>query len=157
MFTLMTKEAAIKISKWVYTDIYSCYSFDESDETIEELMNGNHYVTFDNNKDILGYICFGKSAQIPTLEKDKYIGENILDIGLGLNPTLCGNGIGSRFLKDGISFAKEKFNINSYRLTVASFNKRAIKTYERVGFKHSMSVHHAVSKDIFHIMNYDVD
>jgi RimJ/RimL family protein N-acetyltransferase len=119
-------------------------------------MNGEYYVAYDNDNDnkILGYICFGKSAQIPTLEKDMYIDETALDIGLGLNPTLCGNGFGSKFLADGISFAKLKFNASYYRLTVASFNQRAIKVYERVGFKYNMSVHHAVSNTIFHIMLY---
>lgn len=153
LFTLMTKEAAFEISQWTYPDIYSCYSFDGSSD-ITELMNGEYYVAFDNDNKIIGYICFGKSAQIPTLEKDIYIDETALDIGLGLNPALCGKGFGSKFLADGISFAKQKFSASDYRLTVATFNQRAIKVYERIGFKYSMSVHHAVSNVMFHIMLY---
>lgn len=150
----MTKESAFEISQWTYPDIYSCYSFDGSSEILTELMNGEYYVASDNDNKILGYICIGKSAQIPTLEKDIYIDEAFLDIGLGLNPALCGNGLGSKFLEDGIFFAKQRFNASYYRLTVASFNQRAIKVYERIGFKYSMSVHHAVSNVIFHIMLY---
>lgn len=150
----MTKESAFEISQWTYPDIYSCYSFDGSSEILTELMSGEYYVDSDNDNKILGYICVGKSAQIPTLEKNIYIDGMALDIGLGLNPALCGNGFGSKFLADGISFAKQKFNASYYRLTVASFNQRAIKVYERAGFKYSMSVHHAVSSAIFHIMIY---
>lgn len=150
----MTKESAFEISQWMYPDIYSCYSFDRSDETLAELMNGEYYAAFDNDNKILGYICIGKSAQIPTLEKDVYMDETVLDIGLGLNPVLCGNGFGSKFLADSISFTKQKFNTSHYRLTVASFNQRAIKVYERIGFKYNRSVHHAVSNVIFHIMLY---
>lgn len=147
----MTKESAFEISQWTYPDIYSCYSFDGSSD-ITELMNGDYYVSCDNDNKILGYICFGKSAQIPTTEKDIYIDETTLDIGLGLNPPLCGNGFGSKFLADGISFANQRYNTSYYRLTVASFNQRAIKVYERAGFKYNRSVHHAVSNAIFHIM-----
>ncbi len=150
----MTKEFAFEISQWTYPDIYSFYSFDGSSETLKELMNGEYYVATDNDNKVLGYICIGKSAQIPTLEKDIYVDETVLDIGLGLNPALCGNGFGSKFLADGISFAKQKFNASYYRLTVASFNQRAIKVYDRIGFKYRMSVHHAVSNVIFHIMLY---
>lgn len=152
----MTKESAFEISQWTYPDIYSCYGFDRSSEALKELMNGEYYAAFDNDNKILGYICIGKSAQIPTLEKDVYMDETFLDIGLGLNPALCGNGFGSKFLADGISFTKQKFNTSYYRLTVASFNQRAIKVYERIGFKYSMSVHHAVSNVIFHIMLYTI-
>lgn len=152
----MTKESAFEISQWTYPDVYSCYSFDESSETLSELMNGEYYVAVDNDNKIIGYICFGKSAQIPTLEKDIYIDETALDIGLGLNPALCGNGFGSKFFADGISFAKQQFNASYYRLTVASFNQRAIKVYERIGFEYCMSAHHAVSNAIFHIMLYTI-
>lgn len=150
----MTKKSAFEIAQWTYPDIYSCYSFDGSSEIITELMNGEYFVDFDNQNKIIGFICIGKSAQIPTLEKEIYIDETALDIGLGLNPALCGNGLGSKFLTECISFVKQKFNASNYRLTVASFNQRAIKVYERIGFKYSMSVHHAISKHVFYIMLY---
>ena len=120
-------------------------------------MNGEYYVALADDNRILGYICIGKSAQIPTLEKDVYTDETFLDIGLGLNPILCGNGFGSEFLEEAISFIKQKFNINYYRLTVASFNQRAIKVYERIGFKYNMSVHHAISNMTFNIMLYTTE
>lgn len=93
----MTKKSAFEISQWTYPDIYSCYSFDGSSEIITKLMNGEYFVDFDNEDKIIGFICIGKSAQIPTLEKDIYIDETASDIGLGLNPALCGNGFGSKF------------------------------------------------------------
>ncbi len=152
----MTKESAYEIAQWTYAGIYSCYSFDGSDEILEELMNGEYYVAYDNENNILGYICIGKSAQIPTIEEKVYIDETVLDIGLGLNPLLCGNGLGSEFLMECISFGKQRFNASNIRLTVASFNQRAIKVYERIGFNYSLSVHHSKSNKEFYIMLYTV-
>ena len=79
---------------------------------------------------MLGYFCFGKSAQIPIDKSDVYT-EDALDIGLGMKPPLCGKGLGFSFLNAGIDFAQNKFQPNKYRLTVASFNKRAIRLYEK--------------------------
>ena len=112
------------------------------------------YVAYDKGNNILGYICIGKSAQIPTKEENTYIDETVLDIGLGLNPSLCGNGLGSKFLMDCISFAKQKFNTSNIRLTVALFNQRAVKVYGKIGFKYSISVHHSKSNKEFQIMLY---
>jgi hypothetical protein len=71
----MTKESAYEILQWTYTDIYACYSFDGNDEILTELMNGEYYVAYDNDNNILGYISIGKSAQIPTKEENTYIDE----------------------------------------------------------------------------------
>ena len=58
-----------------------------------------------------------------------------IDIGLGIKPNLCSKGLGFNFLCEGINFAKNKLLAKSIRLTVASFNKRAIKVYKRAGFE----------------------
>jgi RimJ/RimL family protein N-acetyltransferase len=42
---------------------------------------------------------------------------------------------GAKFLSSGLDFARDTLSAKEFRLTVATFNKRAIKTYQRVGFK----------------------
>jgi ribosomal-protein-alanine N-acetyltransferase len=146
----MTKDFAIDISNWIYEDPYSMYSFENNSETILELMSGDYYAFIDDKNQLSGYFCFDKSAQIPT--HDYTYSEEALDIGLGMNPLLCGKGLGYSFLNVGIGFARKKFQAKKYRLTVASFNRRAISLYEKVGFIILKTVNHSKSGDEFYIM-----
>jgi RimJ/RimL family protein N-acetyltransferase len=130
----MNFEQAEKISKWKYEDEYSIYSMDDSQETIDELLDGSYY-SATGKGELIGYFCFGKAAQVPAgNESGTYDDENFIDIGLGINPALCGKGLGVDFILQGIEFAKTLFNSSKFRLTVADFNVRAIKVYERAGF-----------------------
>ncbi len=124
------------ISKWRYTEPYSIYNMDDSRESIEELLNGSYYSALDSQDNLIGYYCFGESAQVPVGKQfGAYKSEEYIDIGLGIRPDLCGKGIGIEFLRKGIEFGQNQLYIKNFRLTVADFNQRAIKVYERVGFK----------------------
>jgi ribosomal-protein-alanine N-acetyltransferase len=57
-----------------------------------------------------------------------------LTIGLGLRPALTGQGLGDPFLQAGMNLGAHLFRPTTFRLTVAAFNKRAIRVYERAGF-----------------------
>jgi RimJ/RimL family protein N-acetyltransferase len=58
-----------------------------------------------------------------------------LEIGLGMRPDLTGLGLGLEFLQAGIDFGRRRFRPTRVILNVAAFNKRAIKVYERAGFR----------------------
>ena len=64
-----------------------------------------------------------------------YGGEDVIDIGLGMKPDLTGKGMGRTFFQAGIAFAVEKFKPKTFRLSVATFNKRAITLYKNIGFQ----------------------
>ncbi|MEN6313626.1 MAG: GNAT family N-acetyltransferase [Clostridiaceae bacterium] len=155
MIIPMTNNYAVEISNWKYENQYSIYSFQQNDDTFKELMNGDYYAYLDLNNNLLGYFCFGKSARIPTVEPDTYNLE-MLDIGLGMMPSLCGKGKGYSFMKAGLDFAKNKFNTKCFRLTVAIFNKRAICLYEHTGFRLSSIVSHKITKKSFQVMTLTV-
>lgn len=130
----MNYEKAKQISKWEYDEPYSIYNMDESD--INELLNGFYFYVTDTENNLLGYYCFGESAQVPVgKQMGAYDDKDPTDIGLGINPKLCSQGLGFDFLSKGLEFARNKGYTNGFRLTVATFNNRAINVYERVGFK----------------------
>jgi ribosomal-protein-alanine N-acetyltransferase len=57
-----------------------------------------------------------------------------VSIGLGLRPGLTGRGLGEDFVRAGLVFGAQLFRPAAFRLTVATFNQRAIRVYERAGF-----------------------
>jgi RimJ/RimL family protein N-acetyltransferase len=61
--------------------------------------------------------------------------DDVLDYGLGLRPDLAGRGLGLEFFRAGLEFGRERFRPHVIRLHVAAFNERAIKVYERAGFR----------------------
>ena len=131
----MNRGKAEQISKWIYEEPYSIYSMDESDNDIKELLNGYYYSVSDMENNLIGYYCFGESAQVPVGNQfGVYDSRDIIDIGLGIKPNLCGQGLGLDFFSKGLDFARNKLSAKGFRLTVASFNERAIKVYERSGF-----------------------
>lgn len=132
----MKYDEAEQISKWVYKEPFSIYSMDGSDKCLEELLNGYYFSVSDKENNLIGYYCFGESAQVPVGNQfGVYDCKDITDVGLGIEPNLCGQGLGLDFFYNGLDFAKNNLSAKAFRLTVAAFNKRAIKVYERARFQ----------------------
>lgn len=131
----MSKDYAMDISTWTYKEPYNIYNGDKSEEFINELLDGSYFSVIDEKDCLVGFYCFGIAAQVPA-GKEYHVYDDIgfVDIGLGMRPDLCGNGQGFDFLIKGLEFAKNRFSTKKFRLTVASFNKRAIRLYEKLGF-----------------------
>ena len=147
----MKIEYAQEISNWKYDDLYSFY--DHNENNISEYMDGSYYACIDSDDVLVGYFCFGENARIPTIENDVY-DDDFLDIGLGMKPNLYGKGKGLLFFLTGINFAINHFNTNQFRLSVAVFNERAIKVYEKAGFIIDREVTNSYFNNKFLIMKY---
>ncbi len=147
----MTAAHAEEIAGWTYPGEYAIYSFTRDDETIRELLDGSYFACLSEDGELTGYYCFGASARIPTADEDVYA-EDALDVGLGMRPALCGRGGGAAFLTDGLEFARAKFGATRFRLTVAAFNLRAIRAYEKAGFAAQEEIAHRRTGTAFLVM-----
>ncbi|MDL2233909.1 GNAT family N-acetyltransferase [Ruminococcaceae bacterium OttesenSCG-928-L11] len=150
----MEAASAGQILGWRYDGIYSLYDFGEEDGGRDELMSGAYYAAFGPDGALVGYYCYGQAAVIPTTDAAAYP-DGYLDIGLGMRPDLCGKGLGYRFLLDGLAFGRQAFHAKTWRLTVASFNRRAIKVYRRAGFREGAVLVHGGTGEQFQIMTME--
>jgi len=149
--TKMTDEYAKSISRWKYDDIYSFYNHNENDTS--GYLDGTHFACTNEGGELIGYFCYGKEARIPTVEENVY-DEEFIDIGLSLRPDLCGKGYGLTFFNSGLDYARDVFNTKSLRLSVATFNERAIKLYTKAGFYIDQEVTNSYYNNKFFIMKY---
>ncbi|MCR8644421.1 GNAT family N-acetyltransferase [Paenibacillus sp. N1-5-1-14] len=134
-FQRMTPEYAQSIAKWTYPEPYGMYSMDDDEETILELLCGDYYYALNEDHELIGYICAGNAARVPGgYAAGIYENNQVIDVGLGLRPNLTGRGVGVEFFSSGIQFLINEKKMREFQLVVASFNERAVKVYERVGF-----------------------
>ena len=86
------------------------------------------------------------SFAIETLEGEEYIGgcgvnnvdwkNSVVEVGIFIGKkNLLGKGYGTDAMKVLVRFIFEQMNINKIKLKVFSFNERAIRSYEKCGFK----------------------
>lgn len=154
MLVAMNEDYARKIANWSYSGSYSLYSLTDNEETIRELMNGQHFVFLTMDKqEIVGFFCTGESARVSLIEDDIYT-DDFLDVGLGMRPDLCGKGLGYNFLLTGLEFLSKEYRTESFRITVLAKNIRAIKLYNKVGFKQVRIARHRKTIDEFLILEY---
>lgn len=143
---LMDEESAKQIVNWKYAPPYAFYNMSDSDDKeeesweIEELMDGSYFTVKSLDNELIGFYCYGQNAQVPDgTRQGLYIDEDCLDIGLGLRPDLTGEGNGYNFVNKGLEFGQLKYAPTKFRLSVASFNQRAISLYSKIGFIHKVN------------------
>jgi len=61
--------------------------------------------------------------------------DDIVEVGIGLRPDLTGRGLGESFLQAQLDYATRTWRPATFRLFVTGWNERAIKLYERLGFR----------------------
>jgi ribosomal-protein-alanine N-acetyltransferase len=127
----MTEPDARSVAKWLYPEPYSFYNWSMFPDDVDELLDPAGWGTVffsarDRRDGLVGYFEYrpidGSHA-------------GSLGVGLGMRPDLTGRGRGRQFVESGLRFAGELFRPRRYLLRVATFNQRAIRVYEAVGFR----------------------
>jgi len=137
----MSQDDAEAIADWRYEAPYDFYDWpaDEGDlaELLDPAQRGESYFSA---RDSLGQLLGFFSIRV---EGD------VVSLGLGLRPDLTGRGLGQSFLEAGMTFATGHLRPRLFRLSVAAFNVRAIKVYERAGFVTTRSFMHHTNGGLF--------
>lgn len=125
-----TEPYAKEICDWKYDGEYSVYNYPAWNKalnekwaiTIEDKRKKEFFAVVDDCYNLCGYIRLQ--------EKSEYV-----LIGIGLKPSLCGQGLGSKLMELLKQQCRELYPSKKIALEVRSFNERAIKCYKRAEFK----------------------
>ena len=109
--------AIVELGTWRYEAPYDFYDGD-----LEPPNNPERFFVARDDGGIVGFYYFEPKG-------------DVLEYGLGLRPDLTGRGLGLEFFREGLEFGRERYSPTLIRLYVAAFNERAIKVYERAGFR----------------------
>jgi ribosomal-protein-alanine N-acetyltransferase len=134
-FVSMNDEYANEIvADWHYDGIYSFYDMTADEEDLKVFLDRGYwenttFAVLNECDGLIGWSSF-------------YMEDEVLWLSLGLKPELTGLGLGEDFVSECVEFARSNYKLDKQpiKLDVALFNQRAIKVYERVGFRVSAKI-----------------
>ncbi len=131
----MGEANARAIQEWRYEAPYDVYNeaFDSIEAGVEFLTDprNSYYALVSARGELVAFCCFGLDAQVPGGDYEA----EALDVGLGVRPDLTGHGHGLEFINAVLGFAQQEFVFSAFRVTVAAFNERAFRVWEKAGFQ----------------------
>jgi ribosomal-protein-alanine N-acetyltransferase len=134
-FQPMDEASARAIPEWRYDAPYDLYNVapDDVEKEMQLLLDPRnaYYTVTDEHGDLGAYCCFGPDGQVPGGDYSAAA----LDIGLGVRPDLTGQGHGLAYVNAVLDFARRTFPPTAFRVTVAEFNKRALRVWKKAGFR----------------------
>lgn len=132
-FRVLARDGADEIADWQYPGEYAIYDIPPEDRetSIEYMLDpANGYFGAYRGSELVGFCSIGPDGQVPGWEYDA----SAVDVGAGMRPDLTGQGRGADFLAQAFRFVQSQVGQRSLRVTVASWNKRALSTVQRLGF-----------------------
>lgn len=117
---------ALDIATWEYDGEYSFYNNNKTEAKKQWASNihneENTFVLYNERNELIGNCSFDYD-------------DGQIMLGVQMRPNLTGKGMGTETVKSILDFGREKYKFDNIELLVAKFNKRAIKVYEKLGFK----------------------
>lgn len=137
LFKPIDEANAYRFVNWHYVMPYDVYDMANTPEEAEAAVRYfldpdiNCYAITDESGELLAFCTFGLDGQVPGGDYS----DDALDIGLGIRPDLTGQGLGSHFVQAVLAFARRTFEPPAFRVTIAGFNQRAQKVWQKAGFR----------------------
>lgn len=140
------------LTSWRYEAPYDIYNlaFPPDQDDVEywlDPVNRGHAM-LDESGEMVAFCSFGPDGQVPGGD---YAAE-ALDIGMGMLPDLTGQGLGKLFAQSVIDYAMRQYSPRALRVTIATFNQRAVRVWQMCGFRHVQtfcSTHNRMEFTIF--------
>ncbi len=132
----MTAAYAADIVTWRYPPPYDLYDMSDGDAAILTSTDGGYFALTDRDE-LIGFRSFGEDGQVPGGTYDS----TALDTGGGLRPDLTGKELGREAIQTGLAFGRDKFAPAAFRVTVATFNIRALRVVRALGFRRIDTFH----------------
>lgn len=127
----MTEEQAAEISTWQYDPPYNIYGWLPWDqmkaleiEFGDPVLRDQQYLSVVSDLEEQALCGF---AQLFPME-------GVIRLGLGMRPSLCGNGYGPAFVSSVVHEARKRNPSHTIDLEVLTWNMRAIRAYKKAGF-----------------------
>lgn len=124
----LSEVMAREICTWRYEGLYSVYNLSDWEvvvsncwELSSEIAREEYFAAICLENELIG---FGRIQEF----------EGKVSLGIGLKPNLCGQGYGKTAMSLLIEEAKIRYPDDEIGLEVRTFNKRAKKCYEKLGF-----------------------
>jgi ribosomal-protein-alanine N-acetyltransferase len=125
----MTLGHATEIGTWRYEPPYDRYDMTSVDPAFLVSAESGYFALVDDDQ-LIGFRSFGVDGQVPGGRYDA----SALDTGGGLRPDLTGKGLGRLAISTGLEFGEQRFAPAAFRVTVATFNARALRVVDALGF-----------------------
>ena len=126
----MTARHAADILTWRYPPPYDFYDVTGGDPGYY-LDPPDQFFAVLRDGELIGFRSFGPDGQVPGGD----YAAPALDTGGGLRPELTGGGLGRSVVAAGLAFGQLRFAPPAFRVTVASFNTRALRVVTSLGFR----------------------
>ncbi|MEO1126182.1 MAG: GNAT family N-acetyltransferase [Cyanobacteria bacterium J06639_16] len=154
-FLPLDKNHALALLTWQYEPPYEGYNF--SPKTIEDdltyLLNPRNafYAILNPDGELEGYCSFGADGQVPGGSYPP----GALDIGMGIRPDLTGQKRGVQYAQAVVQYGRACYGASILRVTIAAFNQRAQRVWQKLGFEPVGTFMKRGSQDQFLIMSRD--
>lgn len=134
-FHPMDEAGARLVLAWYYPAPYEMYNTapEQMDVNVRGLTDpDNHYYLIHAGEGApVAYCCYGADARVPGGDYRA----DALDVGLGVRPDLTGQGRGDEFVRAVLDHGRCMFDPAAWRVTIARFNLRAQRVWEKAGFR----------------------
>jgi RimJ/RimL family protein N-acetyltransferase len=120
-----TESEKYEIGSWKYEGAYSIYDstpYEDQRKSGKGLANPrNNLFSFYDGENLVGYInLFEEASEV--------------FLGIAANPAFCNQGYGQKMTHAAYEIARELFGNKPLYLEVRTWNKRAVRCYEKAGF-----------------------
>lgn len=155
----MTETAVYEIMKWRYKQPYHIYNIGRDGQTdfdsdLRYFLNIEYqfHQILNEAQELVAFCSYGSDARVPGGD---YSAEAI-DIGMGVRPLYTGRGLGHLFAQTAADYAVETYLAQRLRVTIAEFNIRAQKVWQKIGFQPVSKFEAEVSKRPFVIFSKEI-